>query len=532
MNDQHRRVLVTDPLADAGLELLSRQAEVDVRLGLRGPELVAAIDGYDALVVRSETKVTREVIEAGHNLQVIGRAGVGVDNIDLEAATERGIVVVNAPLGNIVSAAEHTIALLCALARNIPQADASLRSGRWERSKFIGVELRGKTLGIVGLGQVGSEVARRARGLEMQVLAYDPFVSPERASVLGVDLVTLDDLLARSDFVTLHTILTEATRGLIGAAQLAKMKPTARLINTARGGLVDEAALLDAVRRGVIAGAAIDVFAEEPAPPDHPFFGEPRIIVTPHLGASTREAQERVAIDVAEQVLAVLRGQPALYAVNAPMIPVETMAVIGPYLVVAEKVASLATQLAEGQLERVEIEYEGDIANYDTTPLRASVIKGLLGPVSEEKVTLVNAMLIAEQRGIRIVERTSPGGEVFTNLVTVRIHTSGGEDAIVSGTLAHDGPRVVRIDGFWVDIPTNVSYLLLCENLDRPGMVGKVGTLLGSYNVNISGMHLGRTAVRGRALMALGLDDPMPPEALTQLRALEDIYRARVVKVS
>jgi D-3-phosphoglycerate dehydrogenase len=521
MNDQHRRVLVTDPLAQPGIELLSREAEVDVRLGLRGADLVAAIEGYDALVVRSETKVTREVIEAGRNLQVIGRAGVGVDNIDLDAATERGIVVVNAPLGNIVSAAEHTIALLCALARNIPQADASLRSGRWERSRFVGVELRGKTLGIIGLGQVGSEVARRARGLEMHVLAHDPFVSPERASVLGVDLVTLDDLLARSDFVTLHTILTDATRGLIGAAQLAKMKPTARLINTARGGLVDEAALLDAVQRGVIAGAA-----------DHPFLREPRIIVTPHLGASTREAQERVAVDVAEQVLAVLRGQPALYAVNAPMIPVETMAVIGPYLVVAEKVASLATQLAKGQLERVEIEYQGDIANYDTTPLRAAVIKGLLGPVSEENVTLVNAMLVAEQRGIRIVERTSPGGEVFTNLVTVHIHTSGGEDATVSGTLAHDGPRVVRMDGFWVDIPTNVPYLLLCENLDRPGMVGKVGTLLGGYNVNISGMHLGRTAVRGRALMALGLDDPMPPEALEQLRALEDIYRARVVKVS
>lgn len=532
MNDRHPRVLITDPLAPQGVERLSREAEVDVRLGLKGADLLEAIEAYDALVVRSETRVTRDVIEAGRNLMVIGRAGVGVDNIDLAAATERGIVVVNAPLGNIVSAAEHTIALLCALARNIPQADASLRSGKWERSRFVGVELRGKALGVVGLGQVGSEVARRARGLEMQVVAFDPFVSPERASLLGVDVVSMDELLARSDFVTLHTILTEATKGMIGAEQLAKMKPTARLINTARGGLVDEGALLEAVQRGVIAGAAVDVFTEEPAPPDHPLLRDPRIIVTPHLGASTREAQERVAVDVAEQVLAVLEGRPALYAVNAPMIPIETMTVIGPYLVVAEKIAGLATQLAEGQLERVEIEYQGEIAGHDTTPLRAAVIKGLLGPVSEENVTLVNASLIAEQRGLRIVERTSPSEEVFTNLVTVHIHTSGGEDAIISGTLAHDGPRVVRMDSFWVDIPTNVPYLLLCENLDRPGMVGKVGTLLGRYNVNISGMHLGRTAVRGRALMALGLDDPMPPEALAQLRALEDIYRARVVKVS
>ncbi|MDP3766403.1 MAG: phosphoglycerate dehydrogenase, partial [Dehalococcoidia bacterium] len=371
------KVLVTDPIAQDGIDLLSREAEVDVRLKPALDELRDLIRDYDALVVRSETKVTSEVIEAGKKLQVIGRAGRGVDNIDLDAATHQGIVVVNAPLGNTISAAEHTIALMLALARHLPEAHASLRAGRWERQQFVGTELRSKTLGLVGLGQVGMEVARRARAMEMRVVAADPYVAPERAQSLGVELVPFDELLQQADVISLHAALTGTSRDLIGEEELAKVKRGVRIINTARGELIDEAALLRAIDDGRVSGAAIDVFREEP-PGESPLLTHEKVIVTPHLGASTAEAQERVALDVAEEVLAVLRGDPARYAVNAPLVSPETMDVLRPFLDVAERTASLATQLCEGQLQRVEIEYLGEIANHDVTPLKAAAIKGLL----------------------------------------------------------------------------------------------------------------------------------------------------------
>src|SRR6266581_249323 len=351
------RILVCDPIAEDGVEALKRSgADVDVRTGLSPEELRKSVDGYDALVVRSETKVTREVIAAATRLQVVGRAGIGVDNIDLQAATERGVVVVNAPTGNIISAAEHAIALMLSLSRHIPEANASLRSGKWERSRFMGLEVRGKTLGIVGLGQVGSEVARRAKGLEMRVIACDPFVPEERARVLGVDLVSMDGLLREADFVSVHTTLSEGTKSLIGEKELRAMKPSARVINTARGGIVDEAALEKALREGWIAGAALDVFEKEPLT-EHPLFSLPNVVVTPHLGASTAEAQERVAVDVAEQILAVLSGQPARYAVNAPLIPPETYSYLAPYLPVAHKAGRLAVQLREGRMGDILIDY-------------------------------------------------------------------------------------------------------------------------------------------------------------------------------
>lgn len=529
--NQQPRVLITDPIAQEGIDRLVAEVQVDVRLGLKGEDLLAAIPAYDALIVRSETKVTEAVLEAGRNLKVVGRAGVGVDNIDLQAATRRGIVVVNAPLGNTLSAAEHAIALMLALARHIPEANASLKAGEWKRSKFLGVELRGKTLGVVGLGQVGTEVARRARGLEMRVLAFDPFVAEDRARSVGVELAaSLEDLFSRSDFVSLHAALTPATRNMINAELLAKAKPGLRLINTARGGLVDAAALRAAVDDGRVAGAAIDVFAEEPPPPDNPLLHSDRIIVTPHLGASTTEAQERVAVDVAEQVLTVLRGAPAQYAVNAPLISPETMSVIAPYIEVAEKTASLATQLAEGQFRDVKIEYLGDIANYDTTALKAAVIKGLLAPVSEERVTIVNANLVAEHRGLRISEHKGPAEEMYSNLVAVTLETSAGSTK-VAGTQAHDGAHIVFINEFWVDVPPGDGYLLLCENLDRPGMVGAVGAFLGQHDINISYMHLGRHAVRGRALMVLGLDDQISPELQRQLTTVPDIFAVRVAQI-
>ena len=523
------KVLIADPIAQDGVEALKPHAQVDVRTGLPRDELVRIIGEYDALIVRSETKVTADVVEAGKNLKVIARAGVGVDNIDLASATRRGIVVVNAPLGNTISAAEHTIGLMLALARHIPDACASLRGGRWERQRFLGVEVRGKTLGIVGLGQVGSEVARRARGLEMHVIAYDPFIAEERAHVLGVEMGPFERLLRESDFISLHTTLTPETRNLIGEEQLKLMKPTARIINTARGGLIDEEALYRAVEEKRLAGAAIDVFEQEPVG-DTPLLKSDRILVTPHLGASTAEAQERVALDVVEQIIGVLRGEPALYAVNAPLVPAETMAVLGPYLDVAEKTASLATQLCEGQLNSVEIEYLGEIANHDVTPLKAAVIKGLLAPVSEENVTIVNANLIAEHRGLRISERKGPYEGIYSNLITVRLTTSSGATT-VSGTQAHDGPHVVLVNEFWVDIPPGDGYLLICENEDKPGTVGAVGTYLGQHDVNISFMRVGREKVRGRAVMVLGLDDAVSEEQLSEIQSLPHIFRARVARI-
>ena len=521
------KVLVTDPIAQDGIDALAPHAQVDVKLGIGPDELESIIGEYDALIVRSETKVTARIIEAATKLQVIGRAGAGVDNIDVEAATNRGIIVVNAPLGNTTSAAEHSIALMLALSRYIPQANAVLKSGKWERRSFMGVEVRGKTLGIVGLGQIGSEVARRARGLDMHVIAYDPFVSEERAQVLKVETVTLEEVLKRSDYVAIHTSLTAQTRGLIGKKELRLMKPSARIINVARGGIVDEEALYKAVEEKVIAGAAVDVFSKEPTV-DNILFKSDRIIVTPHLGASTAEAQERVAIDVADQIAAIFRGEPPAYSVTAPLVAPEPMAVIGPYLDVAVKAASLATQLSEGQLSSVDVEYLGEIADHDVTPLKAAVIKGLLAPISEENVTIVNANLVAEHRGLRISEKKGSYEGIFTNLVQVRATTDAGTTT-VSGTLGHDGPHIVQINEFWVDVSPGSGHLLICENVDRPGMIGTVGMLLGKHAVNITSMRV--AGDKGHAMMVLGLDCAASDAVVKELTTVSDIFSARRAKI-
>jgi D-3-phosphoglycerate dehydrogenase len=371
---------------------------------LKPPELTKALGDYDALIVRSETRVTAEVVQAGKRLQVIARAGIGVDNIDLEAATSAGIVVVNAPTGNTVAAAEHTMAMMLALARNIPQAHHSLKGGRWDRSSFVGIEVRNKTLGIVGLGRVGSEVARRAQSFNMRLLAYDPFVTPDYARVLGVELLPLEQLLAQSDFVTLHTPLTENTRHLMGTRELALMKSGARIINVARGELIDEAALLQALESGKLAGVALDVFSQEP-PGDIPLLKHPRVLATPHLGASTEEAQREVALEAAEQVLTVLRGGPARSAVNAPFLSPKVHAVLSPYIPVASLVGKLLTSLAEGQFVGASISYEGEISQHDTAILKAAVLAGLLAPVSSQQVNLINAPLLAQKRGLRVTEQ-------------------------------------------------------------------------------------------------------------------------------
>ena len=531
MNEPRPRILVADPVAPEGIAMLRAAGDVDVRTGMSVDELIACIGDYEALVVRSETKVTRPALEAAKNMVVVGRAGVGVDNIDLDAATERGVIVVNAPQGNTIAAAEHTIALLMALSRHVAAADASMRAGKWDRKAFIGTEVRGKSLGVVGLGKIGSEVARRGVGMEMRVLAFDPFVPDERARAIGVESVDFDRLIAESDFITVHPPLTATTNGMIGAEQIAKMKDGVRLINVARGGIIDEAALAAAVKSGKVAGAAIDVFTDEPIKPDNPLLGEPRIITTPHLGASTAEAQERVALDVAEQIVEILAGKPARYAVNAPMLGAETLKVVGPYMGVAEIIGSIATQLVTGKLQTIEIDYFGEIAEHDVTPLRASVIRGLLKPISVENVNIVNASLIAQTRGWNIDERLRSSHEVFVNLVHVKVGTSESE-VTVGGTVEHGVPHIVLLNGLDVDIvPEGDAFLLACDNEDRPGMIGKVGTLLGGFDINIRSMQVGRRGRRERALMLIGIDEQPTEEQLEQVEAIDGIHNVRLVRL-
>lgn len=521
------RVLVADSVARDGIELLRTQTEVDDRAGIDADTLMSIIGDYDGLVVRSRTRVTAAVIEAGRKLQVIGRAGVGVDNIDLDAATQRGIVVVNAPAGNTIAAAEHAIALMLALARNIPQANASLKSGIWSPGAFMGLEVRNKTLGILGLGRVGSEVARRARGLDMSVIANDPYVSAEHARNLNVELVSLEELLRRSDFITFHTPLTATTRGMVGPQELTMVKPSVRIINCARGGIIDEQALFEAVEAGRVAGAAIDVFSEEPAV-DNILTKSDRIIVTPHLGASTSEAQVNVAVDVAEQVLAVLFGRPASYAVNTPFISSEAYPVVAPFIEVARYVGLLASQLAEGQRSAVSAIYEGDIARYDTTPLTAAILRGLLEGIGEERVNLVNAERVARSRGLRVREEKSTECENYGNLITGRLTTDRGETT-VAGTLMRGEVHLVMVSGLWLDVVPSGGHVLFIDHRDRPGLIGAVGNVTGRADINISYMQVGREAPRGRALMALGLDEVLLEEQRQEILAIPDIYTAKLV---
>lgn len=530
MTNPRPRILIADPVAPEGIELLRAAGDVDVKTGMPADALVAIAGDYDALVVRSETKVTRPILEAAKKMVVVGRAGVGVDNIDLDAATERGVIVVNAPQGNTVAAAEQTIALLMALARHVAQADASMRAGKWDRKTYIGTEVRGKTLGIVGLGKIGSEVARRALGMEMRVLAHDPFVPAERLKALGVESVDFEQLIMLSDFISVHPPLTASTNGMIGAAEIAKMKDGVRLINVARGGIIDEAALAEAVKSGKVAGAAIDVFTKEPIDPANPLLGDPRIICTPHLGASTAEAQERVAVDVAEQIVDILAGKPARYAVNAPMLAPETLKFVGPYMAVGEIIGKLATQLITGKMTSIEIDYHGEICDHDVTPLKASVIRGLLAPISEENVNMVNASLVAQSRGWNIEERMRASHEVFHNLVHVKVTTTEAEVS-VDGTVEHGQPHVVSINGLDVDVqPDPTAFLLACDNEDRPGMIGRVGTLLGQFDINIRSMQVGRRGPRGRALMLIQVDDLPNDEQLAAIEGIDGIYNVRLVQ--
>lgn len=520
------RILVADPLAEGGLERLRRAATVDVVTRLPEEKLAEIVGGYDALVVRSETKVTAAVLEAARRLRVVGRAGVGVDNIDVAAATRKGILVVNAPRGNIVAAAEHSIALLLALARNIPQADAAVKRGEWLRSKYVGTEIRGKVLGIVGLGNIGSEVAKRAQGLEMEVIAHDPAVPPERAEQFNVELVALDELFRRSDFVSVHAPLVEGTRNLIDARVLAQAKPSARLVNAARGGIVDEAALYGALVAGRLAGAASDVFQQEPLG-ESPLLQLPNFIATPHIAASTVEAQTSVAADVAEEVLAVLRGELPRYAVNAPSLPPEELAFLRPFATLAERMASLHLQLEGSRVSQLELEYQGELAERDVSLVTAGAVKGLLQPFTEDRINPVNARLVAAARGLKLVERRTPrarGG--FPNGIVLRVDSSE-----LAGNVLLGEPRVTRVGLFRVDLVPEGRFLVSFHE-DRPGVIGRIGTILGEADVNIASMQVGRDAPRGRAMMFVTVDDPISETVLKRLQGVFGIAELHYVELS
>ena len=523
------KVLVADPIADEGIDILREHAQVDIKLGLAPEEIISIIGDYEALVVRSQTQVSAKVVAAGKKLQVIARAGVGVDNIDIDSATRRGIVVVNAPTVNTISAAEHTIALILSLARHIPQANAVLKSGVWRRSEFIGTEVKGKTLGIIGLGNVGSEVARRARGLEMKLIAHDPFISVDHAHNLQVELVPMEQLLKESDFITLHIPLTSSTKKLIGAKEIALVKPTMRIINCARGGLIDETALSKAVKEKRIAGAAIDVFSTEPTT-DSIFFEDDNIIVTPHLAASTTEAQAMASIDVAKQIIDVFDGQPARYAVNAPFISVETLSALAPFMKVASTLGRLVSQLAEGQTSAIQIKYNGEIFNYDTNALKAAILGALLGEISEERVNLVNANIVAARRGLTIVEQKEATCENYASLVTIEVTTSAGVTA-VAGTVIQDELHIVRVNDYWIDIVPKGGYFLFSDHQDCPGIIGAVGNITGAADINISAMHVSRLKPRGRALMIIALDEPLPQEQQQKMLSIPGVDTVKLVKL-
>jgi D-3-phosphoglycerate dehydrogenase len=516
------RVLVTEKLAQGGLDLLEQAGhDVDVQLDLTPDALLQAIPGAHALIVRSATQVTAEVLEAGTSLEVVGRAGIGLDNVDTETATRRGVMVVNAPESNILSAAEHAMALLLAQARNIPQAHAALVAGKWERSKWEGVELHGKTLGVVGLGRIGALVAQRAHAFGMRLVAYDPYVSPERARHMGVELLALDELVAQSDFLTIHLPKTAETANLIGADLLAKAKPGLRIVNAARGGIVDEEALADAIRSGVVEGAAFDVFSKEPCT-DSPLFGLPHVVVTPHLGASTAEAQDKAGVTIAEQVILALAGDFVPYAVNVAASNVSET--VRPFLGLAEQLGRCFACLHDGLPDRLEVEYQGALAGENTSILTLAVLKGVFAAGTEEPVSYVNAPQLAAQRGLDIREVSTATARDYVNLITLRSSAHS-----VAGTLSgrHEEPRIVLVDDHVVEVPP-APYMLVVRNDDRPGMIGVVGVVLGEADVSISSMAVGPSSTGNTALMVLSTDRPIPDEAFSRLQAADgilDIHR-------
>lgn len=526
------KVLISDNLAMEGQRILKADPEIelDAREKVAAEELLRIIGNYDALIVRSDSKVTKEIIAAGKNLKVIGRAGVGLDNIDVPEATRRGIIVMNTPDGNTISTAEHTFAMLMSLSRNIPQADASMRAGKWERKKFMGAELYDKIMGIIGLGRIGTEVAKRAQAFGMKVLAYDPFISREKADQLNIQLVSVDEIIPRADYITVHTPKNSETENLICQAQFEKMKPTARVVNCARGGIICQADLLAALKTGRIAGAALDVYDEEP-PKDPDLLAAPNLVITPHLGASTEEAQVNVAIVMAEQVLDALKGRVIRNAVNIPSVPTELLRDLSPYLELVQKLASFQAQMLDGRLKRVTVKYAGEVCDYPTNILTVAAVKSLLSFMLSDTINFVNARLLAKERGIEVMETTTQETHDFTSTIAVRVETDQWEREIV-GTLIGKKrePYVVSVFGYHTDF-TPTGILLVFIHKDEPGIIGRMGTALGDAHINIAALHMGRNEVGGDAVSIMNLDAEVPVELLGKLAQMSKLKEIKLVKL-
>ncbi len=518
-----KRVLVSDTLAQEGIEIFKKAKgiEVDVKTGLTPDELRSIINNYDGLAIRSATEVTSDIINAAENLKVIGRAGIGLDNVDVGSASKRGIVVMNTPGGNTNTTAEHAITMMLSLARRVPQATMSMKEGKWEKKKFMGYEIFNKTLGIIGTGRVGTIVAQRAMGLRMNVIAYDPFISPEAAEKLGIILVSFEELLEKSDFISVHTPLTDETKGLINTEVIAKMKDGVFIINCARGGIVEEKALYNALKSGKVAGAALDVFEEEPTR-NKKLLALENVICTPHLGASTDEAQRNVAISVAEQIVDFLTTGEIKNAVNFPSVSAEVLSQIRPYLTLAEKLGTLEAQIVPGGIREVNIEFSGEILDYDISPLTIALLKGLLTPILKENINYINAPIIAKERGIRVVESKSSESRDYRSMITLRVKTSTDEGLAEGAIFGRRDPRIVKINEFPLDaIPE--GHMVLIYNYDKPGVIGNIGTTLGNSGINIARLHLGREKIDGKALVVLSTDSRTTNEALKKLRDLPHV---------
>ncbi|MFA5778820.1 MAG: phosphoglycerate dehydrogenase [Elusimicrobiota bacterium] len=527
-----KKILVSDPLAKEGIEVLTKNPEfsVDVKTGLKPEELLRIIGEYDGLLVRSETKVTEVILSAAKNLKIIGRAGTGVDNIDVKEASKRGLVVMNVPGGNTISAAEHTVSMLLALSRNIPQANASLKKCEWKKKDFVGVEVFGKTVGIIGFGKIGVEVSKRLLAFGVKVLVYDPFVSKERAIQLGVESVSLDELFTNSDYITVHTPKTEQTKHLINAETIKKMKDGVRIINCARGGLIDEQALAEALKSGKVKGAALDVFEKEPLC-ESPFFDMNNVIMTPHLGASTEEAQTNVSVEIAKQLMEYFEKGTIRNAVNFPYIPAEILQKMQPYISLSEKLGSFASQFSDGRISSIEIEYSGEVAKYDLSPLTISTVKGVLDPVSEAGLlNFINASFIAQEKGIKVTETRIPESADFTNLINVKLKTETAENVIAGTVFGKNELRIVKINDYYVDVePT--ENILVFSNTDKPGVIGKIGMLLGKNSINIASMEVGRKAAGSDAITIVNVDNPITDKVLSEIKKQPEVKNAKMIKL-
>lgn len=526
------KVLVSDPLSKEGVDILKKNNfKVDEVSKLSEEELAKKIKGYDALVVRSGTTVTKKIIDAADKLKVIGRAGVGLDNVDVAAASKKGIIVMNAPAGNTISTAEHAFSLMLSLSRNIPQANSSLKQGRWDRKKFMGVELYGKTLGIIGLGRIGTEFAKRALSFGMKILAFDPFLSEEKAKSLSVESSDLDNLLKNADFITIHTPLTKETNHLIDEKAFDKMKKGVRIINAARGGIIDEEALAKNIKSGKVLGAALDVYEAESKPPfNSPVINLENVITTPHLGASTEEAQVNVAIDIARTVSNALLGKGFRNAANVPAMEEEAMKILAPFVNLAERLGSIQTQLIDEPIKAITVKYIGEIAEMDVDVVTCALMKGIFNPILDEQVNYVNAMLIAKERSIRITEKKTSQITDFANLISIEFDTGKKKHFIMGTLFANKDPRIIKMDKFYVEaIPD--GYMLVIANNDVPGVVGKIGMLLGECGINIAEMSFGREKKTGEAISLLNVDSEVPKDVLLKLKTEKDINDVKQVKV-